>query len=271
MHTAPESLNPTATAPATQAPAPARLRCDRALEVSTLPARARAELGPALYDIFCDNYGALDYDTVADEIIFRAGGQLYLIRDANGALVGFGTLALDPVTVDGRACFVLQAGVYMRRGVRGGGAVFVRRGCARLVRARLRHPLRPIYAVFELLTPIPYRLAARVFPQLYPSRRGPTPPRMERLLHHTIDRRGLRRAGAHPFVIQYPDPASHHAPERITGSPSKRADPDVQFYLAQNPRFPEGQLLCAIAPLNLPQLVIAIARCVRLILNRRRA
>ncbi len=251
-------------------PARPRLRCEPARDVDRLDGVTRAELGPLLYAIFCDSYGDLAFETVTEEIVFRRGGSLYLIRDASDSIVGFGTLSIDGVKVGWRTYSVLQGGVYMRRGVRGGGAVFVRRACLALLRARLRHPLRPLYAVFEFLTPYSYRLAERAFARVYPSRRRPTPPRVAALLNAAIDRRGLARVGDDPFVVSYPDPASHQR-ELSTPSTSRDADPDVAFYLERNPRFAEGHILCGLVPLNLSGLIHAITRCARLITHRRRS
>lgn len=236
------------------------LRLESGLDIDTLSLWRRTELGPVLYDIFCESYGDLDRDTVCGEIVFRPGATLHLIRDAADTIVGFGTILIRDVPVAGRVHGVLHSGVYFRRGVRGGGRLWTRLGARVALKENLKQPLRPFYSMCELLSPVSYRRIARDFPSTFPSRHGDTSARLTGLLSTLVAETGLEHPTDHPFVVVYPDPASHTEPERMVVSDTLRADPDVQYYLAQNPHFAAGHILCALIPLNLRDLARACWR-----------
>lgn len=248
-------------APVAPAPRPVvkPLRIDSGRDINSLSLKIRNQLGVVLYDIFCESYGELDRDTVCDEIVFRPGGTLYLIRDAADTIVGFGILAFDPVTVQGRTSTVLHGGVYCRRDVRGAGDMWTRHAARAILREKAKHPLRPLYYMCEALTPISYRCMVRSFPTTFPSRRNHTSPRLAALLSALIDSNGVDRAGDHPFVIRYPDPASHKNLEQMPLKSSLRDDPDVQYYLRQNPDFADGNILCAIIPFGWSDLLQTVS------------
>ncbi|MFT5684188.1 MAG: hypothetical protein ACI8RZ_005129 [Myxococcota bacterium] len=237
-------------------------RCGPGLDIDTLDEDTRETVGSILYDIFCESYGELDRETVCDEIIFRPGGQLFLFRDATDTIVGFGCFAIQVVTHAGRVCGVIESGTYMRRGTRGIGSASARRAVVLALVEKLRHPWRPLYWAIEALTPITYRLITRTFPRFYPNRHEATPPEAAGMLSAIIAHRGHQLPTAHPFVISYPDPASHTAPERITLSDAHQADPEIQFYLDQNPRFTDGHILCVLVPFNWREVGAAISRAV---------
>ncbi len=236
-------------------------KCAKLLRVDELSPRQRAELGPVLYRIFCVSYGALDQQTVTDEIIFRPGGNLYIFTDAAGQVVGFSTSYYDRFAFAGQTHAVWNGGAYFVRGVRGGHRMLASSLLGPL-KYKLRHPTHRVSMVVEALHPSTFRLASRVFPACYPSRTRETPAAVTRLVKYVLRRRGLKQSGQHPFVVRYPDPASHREPERLTYSKTLRDDPDVAHYLALNPNLMGGDILCLYAPYTLANIVRAVARAV---------
>lgn len=254
---APRQLPPTA---AHRPPLVKPIRIQAGLKVDDIDLRTRRELGQPLYDIFCESYGELGRDTVCDEIVFRSGATLYLIRDAADTIVGFGTIAIPAVKVRKRTYGLLQSGVYFRRDIRGGGALWTRLGARVATMYKLRHPSRPLYSVIESLTPVTYRRMMRDFPAPFPSRNDSDSPELSELLATFVERKGLERPTTNPFVVAYPDPASHQSDSAQLLSDELRADPEVQFYLEQNPHFADGHILCVLIPLNWGDLVRTFSR-----------
>lgn len=236
-----------------------RMAFDRPFAVDALDAATRRRLGDVLHPIFCASYGDLDRRVVCDEIIFRAGGQLALLRGPDGRVLGFGTACVHEIEVDGRTHGVFEGGVYCRPGVRGGKA-WGRVSLRIILAERLRHPLRPLHLVAEMLTPVSYRLAHRIFARTYPMPDGETPPGLARLLAATIDARGLVRPTAHPFVVTYPDPARPLRPDEVERSASLQGDPAIDAYLRWNPHYTRGHLLCTITPLGWRDIAAAALR-----------
>ena len=226
------------------------LHIDAALAVDGLSLQSRRELGKPLYDIFCESYGELDQSTVCDEIVFRPGGKLHIIRDADGTIVGFGTSVVEEFAVRGRTNGVIKGGVYYRRDVRGGGALWSKRSALTILEEKLRHPRRPLFYAGEALTPVSYRLHRRTFNRFYPAHDATMPPAMAELFDTVLRVRGTPLSGNRPYIIRYSDPASHREPERIVLSDTLLADPDIRFYLQYNPDFVAGDVLCVIAPLE---------------------
>lgn len=229
------------------------LRTEANIAVDSIALQRRAELGPVLYDIFCESYGALDRDTVCGEIVFRPGGMLYLFRDPTNTIVGFSSISIEAIEIRGRTLGVMQSGIYFRRFIHGGGRLAIRHAIRYLLQEKIKHPFRPLFSMVESLTPASYRAAAQAVPTHFPSRQSVHHPVYADILSTIINKYGLKRSGDHPFVVRYPDPASHAEPERVTLSPHLRDDPDVQFYLDQNPHFADGDILCILIPFNWKQ------------------
>ena len=214
-------------------------------------AAAQAELGPALYTIFCHSYGAPSAEVVLDEIVFKAGGYLGLYHDLEGRLVGFSTIKAESIRAGTRACTSLAGSAYFVPGQRGGQAAG-RLGLAFALLHKLRQPLRPLVWVFEMLSPISYLRGLEVFAQFYPSPTLSTPPLLTKVAAASIEARGLSTRPGHPLVVFYPDPVEH---ERTLPTRLQLDSPEVRFYLAQNPRYSEGDILVGLAPVTLLNLL----------------
>jgi hypothetical protein len=250
-------------------PAPARRQkrtatMDRWLKVDELTLWERRTLGPALYDIFCRSYADLDYDTVCDEIIFRPGGDLILFTDSDGELAGFVGFKLEFYTVHGRRFGVFSPGGYFRRDIRGGGNHMARASFRRALWANLRHPLTPMLALIEALTPASYRRAALTWWRYWPHRSRETPAALGALLGAVIDDRPeLVRSGDHPLVVRYDDPAVVEDEAALERSTALQGDPDAAFYRSLNPDFARGDVLCTLCRVGLSDLLIGALRVAR--------
>jgi len=246
------------------------LRFDPPLRVDQLANRTRRALGDVLYPIFRASYGDLDRAVVCDEIIFRAGGLLCLLRGADGDIVGFGTACVREITVEGTVHGVFEGGIYCRPGIRG-GLVWNRTALRIALAERVRHPRRPLHVVNEMMTPVSYRLVHRAFARSYPAPGVETPPALAAVLLRTIEARGLIRPTDHPYVVSYPDPARALRADDIQRSETLRGDRYVDAYLRWNPAYAEGHLLCTITPLGWRDLLAAAAHQATGSRRRRRA
>lgn len=234
-------------------------RLARFVPADSLSEREREQLGPRLYAIFCASYGELPSEVVLDEIVFKTGGYLGLYRNRGGELVGFSALAVDRVSSGGREALAIAGSAYFLPGCRGGRAA-ARLGMVFGLAQKLRHPLRRVVYAFEMLSPVSYRRGAMSFAQIYPHRERRTPDWVEALSRAVIRKRGLLSVPGRPWVVRYEDPASHARPLPAQLSSE---DPEVRFYLSQNPRYREGEILVALAPLNAINLLASIVRTFR--------
>lgn len=239
-----------------------RLSHKETLLVDALSPGRKATLGPLLYDIFCESYGALSMETVCDEIIFRPGARIPLFVDERGVVVGFGSVRVVPFEVDGRTVGIVEAGVYIRRGF-SAGAQAIRWGLLEPLRFKLLNPFTPLYYVMEALTPVSYRRGRRTLNTVWPNPEQELPPEAQSLLSAVLRARGLKNSGAHPAVARYPDPASHQNAGHVRHSNTLADDPDVNFYLKLNPNFAQGDILCTVSPFTLRELALSYLRSLR--------
>lgn len=151
----------------------------------------------------------------------------------------------------------MGGGAYFRRGVSGGVAAI--RFCLKLALGfKLRHPLTPLYYVCEALTPVSYRRIVRSLSGVWPRRDQEAAPSYARVLEAVLDQRGFARSADRPYVIRYSDPASHRQAGQVQTSASLKNDPDVHFYLAENPDFADGDILCSIVPLDFTDIARSV-------------
>lgn len=240
---------------------------DRVLDVDALSEASRDRLGPALYAIFCLSYGELSYETVRDELLFRSGSRVALYRDGLGELVGYITFRVDRVTLEGKDYAVFCTGTYFRPGTHPGNLIN-RLALIETLSFKLRNPFVHTNVVIECLTPVSYRRARRIFAEVWPRPEAETPAAIEALLVSVLRDRGFEVSAATPYVVRYPDPASHQDAQRVRGSDTLRGDVDVDFYLSLNPHFEQGDVLCLLAPVNFVDLLRSLALQVRGSLQR---
>lgn len=228
----------------------------RLFRTDELSATQRETLAHELVPIFFDSYGGVEPETVRDEILFRAGGLLWVFRDSDAHAVGFLTYKVVSVEVKGRAHALLEGGVYFVRGVKNAGNVALQCALTRILAFKLTHPLTPFSYVVECLTPISYRLNARLMRRIWPRHNEVMPDRYAALLSATLAMRGFSPNPDRPYVVRYGDPASHQRLGHLREITSS-TDPDTQFYLQQNPHFADGDILCAIIPFDMADIVAA--------------
>lgn len=160
------------------------------------------------------------------------------------------------VVVGGRRHLVLEGGMYLRPGHRGGLAP-ARLGMCVALAEKLRHPLTPMVYAIETLTPVGYRTATRMFAHVYPHRRLATPPHLHAIVRAVVQTRGLLTVDGDPWIVRYDDPATH---TRKLRSSLVLDDLDVGFYLSINPDYRRGHILLAVAPLSFANLVASVRR-----------
>ena len=219
------------------------------LNIDELDDDAKEQLGIELYRIFSRSYGDLDRETVCGEIIFKPGGRLALYHDRYGMLAGFATAAISLIEVAGRRRAILDGGAYFLPGTRGGSiaAKFI---LMRGVQFKLRNPGMSLSYVCEALNAASYRRIARTMPRYWPCPDQPTPPEYAELLRAVLDERGFECRPENPFVVRYCDPASHRNLANLQRSPTLESDRHVQFYIAANPNYADGDILCSIVPID---------------------
>lgn len=166
-----------------------------------------------------------------------------------GRVVGFSTAVLGALPAVPGATFLFSGDTVVEAAWQGEG-LLQRAFFLLMLRARLRHPLRPVYWMLISKGYKTYLLMTHHFPRGFPRHDAPTPPDLQRAMeaYYTV-----RYAGAYDprrGVIDFGE--SHGAVRGRLAEPPPHPlpDPGVGFFLARNPGWRQGQELACIAEIR---------------------
>jgi hypothetical protein len=166
--------------------------------------------------------------------------QLFLFYGSDGALAGFSALSLLWLSHDGKDHAVFKGVICVDSRYK-----LVWRArlpvVSYVVRWKALHPTTPAGYMGMVATPSGYRALANAVPRHYPSRRAPMPEAIKALLLKATRKRGFDPVDEERLLVRATSRIAH--PERIRASQSLRDDPDARFYMEQNPRFGEFDML----------------------------
>ena len=193
----------------------------------------------------------------------RQKDEVVLVRaGAAGELLGLATVHTYAVEHAGRKVWVIYAGNTLLDPRLRGFNVFHKVGFASFMRVRLRNPLAPIYFFFDTYSYKSYLMLARNFGEYWPRRDRPMPEAVAAFIDHLgrhrygelwdASRRVCRSTGAKKLKSWVAE---------ITEA--DLANPEIRFYLAQNPGYREGEMLAALAPLSLPNWFSLVGNMLR--------
>ncbi len=204
----------------------------------------------------------VDTDRAIYEQKLFAVSEVGLWRVRGGGLIGL--VALDTYSVEwnGRQrSIIFTSSVVLDERYRHTNLI-LRTGLFATLRARLRHPLRPTYWLFDTFSYKSYALLAHNFTEFWPRRDRPMPASVAAFM----DVLARQRYGAAWDSSRGVVARSGHKRLRPTTAPIDNrvlADPDVQFFDRANPGHREGDMLVCIAPISVRNVVGAAVRGLR--------
>jgi hypothetical protein len=226
------------------------------IRTDTLGEPERWELVRAIHPIHSEVTEGVSVQALYDYV--DAGAEeafLGLVEDADGETVGFMTLHLMDVELDGRPSIVLRAAPFMRSDVIGGGptSVFALWSVLHIER---RWPGRPMVFFSQMVSPAPYAMTAK-FVRTYPGPDAPTPAAIERLRDVLIERFGYEPVPDRPWITRgFARPPADFRLRRTS-------NPYVRFFLDRNPDFMEGHALTVVVPLDARNVASLAVRLIR--------
>lgn len=236
----------------------------RVVEVDRLTGEERDRLERELVEIPLASFEGVDRDIVAAHAVFRGSNTyLLLLYDAEDRLLGFCSSRTSLHRVAGRTHGVLDTGVFLRPGVRGGGAAVARSAVVQYLLFKRRHPLTPLCCISPATNPAIYRMTARAMSVVFPRRDVPVPAQVEALVREVTAARGLLPVGeGDPWLVRLPIAARIRHPERITRS--ERLDDDASRYFVERcPRWAQGECLMLYFSLTARDLAVGALRALR--------
>lgn len=207
------------------------------------------ELTPAMWNDIWEltrEFYDVERPYVEDEL--RRRQQVAMFR-MNGALLGMASIEIYRATFRGRRLTIIHTThVLIRENWRGRNLI-QRLGFRTFLRARLRHPLGPIYWFFDTFSYKSYLLLPKNFRTYWPRRDAPLPESRAALIDQLASAMyGPAWRPARGVVVRSGRKRlrATAAPLPIEGDP----DSDVAFFASANPGHAEGDMLVCLCPLS---------------------
>ena len=168
----------------------------------------------------------------------------------NGALLGMAAIDIYPAKFRGRRlCIISTAHVLIRENWRGRNLI-QKLGLRMFLRARLRHPLRPIYWFFDTFSYKSYLLLPRNFRTFWPRFDEPTPEARAALMDQLAkEMYGPAWRPARGLAVRSGQKRLRESAAPLVLRPD--AGPDLEFFARMNPGHAEGDMLVCLCPLTL--------------------
>ncbi|MGE0384351.1 MAG: hypothetical protein AB7Q97_06430 [Gammaproteobacteria bacterium] len=190
----------------------------------------------------------------------RAADEIVLfVESGSGALAGFDALRVVPARYGGRPCTVLYTSYADIDPVLRGRNLVERVTVGRLLRLKLRNPLRPVFLVYTASTYFSYLILPHNAVEYWPHPRTSMPPAVRSLVDavmHDLERDGWDPAAG---VVRRHGKLRYRTGV-VADDPAVLADPDIAFYARLNPGQADGDTLACICPLSLRNLCRAAWR-----------
>lgn len=218
-----------------------------------------ATLLDRLFDVYQETMRGVSRSTFKAIIHGSSGCRLALYYGANRELAGFAFSRLEHHRYAGRKYAVLVGGAFFRLRYKNGGELAARYALFQALRCKLREPCTPLVYFTRALSPPAYRRLAAGMPRVYPSRHGPTPPRIEALVRKLSELTEFEAVSRDlPWVVHAPAVAAE--PQRLQ---NLKPDPDISYYHEINPGYAQGDALLVLIPLNLRNIAGGFCRALR--------
>ena len=229
------------------------------IRVGDLGGRRRERLGATLLDIFFERYTFEHPQIVLDKVVFRDPEVLLsILYDADDSVLGFMSMGFTRFELGDRPVDVMDAGMYVRKGVRGTGGMAVRWAVRTCIRRSLRLRRVPLVYVGEATSPVSYARALREWPEVWP-RQGVQPPaETTALVRQVMAARGFQTVDGDPWRVRVGLPFGFRDPERILATVRDAEDPALRWFVERNPGYLQGDWLALVVPYSLGNLVGAV-------------
>jgi hypothetical protein len=224
-----------------------------ALTSEIIPAeRAGAELLDAMYALYSEHYAAVTFERFADDLADK--GHVLIVRDAEGRMRGFSTLAVTETDCRGvplRAIFsgdtIMHRDYWGHQSLAFGWIKF-----AGSVKAQA--PGVPLYWFLITKGHRTYRYLSAFSINFYPRWDRPTPGHELEIMHILAKRRFESAFDERRGLIHHPVSRGHLRPELASVGELERRRDDVRFFLERNPDFAQGDELVCLTELSIDNL-----------------
>ncbi|HEX2547027.1 MAG TPA: hypothetical protein VHL79_19245 [Ramlibacter sp.] len=219
--------------------------------VHALPAEQRERLAHELFAVHTQIFAGLSFEEFRNYVVERQAWRtwIYVRRNTRGETVGYTSVHVFRLDVDGRATTVIRMEAGTLPEARGQDLTMVR-ALVRLIAVWLAAPWRRTCIFAALTHPSSYTFLAHYAPVIWPHvDRKPIPPEVLREMEHLAAAFELERISeGNPLLRRVEWITRESEEDRQRWRRSQRRD--TRFYLRANPGYTEGHGLLTYIPVN---------------------
>ena len=227
-----------------------RIASSEVVEPHAMTADAREALADELYAVQSEIFSGVSKDEFVRYVIASKAARTWiqLHRSEAGQLVGYFAVHLFEHDLDGQTIAVLRGEVGVLRAYRGArrsGVLLIEKG----LRYKLMHPTRPLYFLCSPVHPGSYAMIVNYADEAWPNPYRETPADVAALSERLADEFGMERVNADdPQVVRVGWTTRDRRADQSYWH--QHLDPAVQFFLAANPGYTDGNGLVTLVPTN---------------------
>lgn len=205
-----------------------------------------------MYALYADHYDATSFELFLKDL--RAKDFALTIRNGEGSIVGFSTLAIINADVGGAPIRAIYSGdTIIHRAYWGTQALsFNWLRFAGSIKAQA--PDLPLCWFLIVKGHRTYRYLSAFSKDFYPHWSNPTTPWARTVIHSLARQRFGDAFDAERCVVSFPESRGHLKPALADVAADEALRPDVAFFLRQNPGYRRGEELVCLTELALDNL-----------------
>lgn len=237
----------------------------RTVDLDRLTPGKRERLEGELADVFLASFVGPSRSQVVERFVRRGPTRrTTLLLGADDAILGFASSTIRRVRAAGRDHAVLEGGLYLRPGTRGGGERGLRAFAAHGVRHLLRHPRIPICAIGPTLTPLAYRRLMLSVPGVLPRPGVSAPAEIDELMRVVVASIDWAPVADDPWVVARSGlDVRPRGLERLERSVGSYDDPHTRYYIERNPGYGQGHAMMTYCPYGWTSVALAAVEAIR--------
>lgn len=206
----------------------------------------------AMFQLYHDNYGGAAMPIFDQDL--DAKDYTILLTDKLNNIRGFSTLAIYSEQYQGKAVKVIYSGDTIIDKAYWGKNEFAATWLRLVGSIKAEAPSIPLYWLLIVKGHRTYRYLPLFSKEYYPRHDAETPPAQQLLMHHLAQSRFGAAYDADSGIVRFQGKRSFLSENLAPVPPKDMARGDVQYFLARNPRYTEGDellCLCELTPENL--------------------
>ncbi len=211
-----------------------------------------------MFELYRDNYGGADEPVFNNDL--EAKNYTILLTDPMANICGFSTVAVYDENYAGKAVKVVFSGDTIIDKAYWGKNEFAATWLRLVGSIKAESPDTPLYWLLIVKGHRTYRYLSLFSHEYHPRHDAETPVERQHLMHHLAERRFGTAYDAERGLVLFQGPRSF-LKEDLAPVPAKdMARGDVQYFLARNPGYTQGDellCLCELAPDNLTRFARA--------------